>query len=169
MIYNDAYSTVAGSRHPACLGQSIAEVWPESKAFIEDVIQKCFNGQPVTFKSNHSAEVLDVLNQHVGELPNVIFMDINMPQMDGWACLQALKETAKYKDIPVIVYSTSSNPKDVKHAFELGAQCFCVKPDSYREMQRMLKLIADNLQGNFLDAVAEYKDKRPFHFFLPEQ
>lgn len=112
-------------------------------------------------------EVLDLLKKNP-ELPEIIFLDINMPQMDGWSCLQAIKETTIYKDIPVIIYSTSSHCKDINHAFELGALCFCVKPDNYPDMQRKLKVIAENLHGDLRRAINDYNKTATGQFFLPD-
>ncbi len=47
--------------------------------------------------------------------------------MNGWQCLEKLKNHATYKHIPVIMYSTSSNPKDITIAAKLGAVFFFIK------------------------------------------
>ncbi|MEJ0029199.1 MAG: response regulator [Bacteroidota bacterium] len=56
--------------------------------------------------------------------PDVIFIDINMPIMNGWECLEALKADSSYKDIPAVIYSTSSAKKDIDTAYRLGAPVF---------------------------------------------
>lgn len=84
-------------------------------------------------------QALDLLNEHLTVLPDCIFMDINMPIMGGNECLKKIKADAKLKDIPVLMYSTSSNLTDVKMCKELGAADFIVKPASFGGLVNVLK------------------------------
>ena len=61
-------------------------------------------------------------------LPDYIFMDINMPRMDGTKCLNELKSDAKLRGIPVIILTTSSYPKDLELTHKLGAIDYLIKP-----------------------------------------
>lgn len=83
--------------------------------------------------------------------PDIIFLDINMPEMNGWKCLQALKENDTHKDIPVIMYSTSSESNDIQRARTGGALCYYVKPESYRELIDMLSIVTRHVQDNRFD------------------
>jgi CheY-like chemotaxis protein len=74
--------------------------------------------------------------------PDIIFLDINMPLMNGWECLQKLKDTSNFKNIPTIMYSTSSAKKDVDKAYSLGAQLFVTKPDDFSELSKFLQVVA---------------------------
>jgi len=80
-------------------------------------------------------------------LPNIIFIDINMPVMDGWELLRELKGDTHYLDIPVVVYSTSSRAKDRATAMDLGATCFVTKPDSFKLMKGMLQAVVESLDN----------------------
>jgi CheY-like chemotaxis protein len=90
--------------------------------------------------------VFEFLQRMGKQLPDVIFMDINMPQMSGWECLTALKSNATTKEIPVLIYSTSSHAKDKQIATQLGATGFITKPSDYRTLRRILGTIATNLE-----------------------
>ena len=78
----------------------------------------------------HSAinghELLKKLNE-ITEKPDLIFLDLNMPIMNGWDCLKLLKENESTRDIPVIMISTSSHKKEMDVAMSLGAICYFVK------------------------------------------
>lgn len=74
--------------------------------------------------------------------PEFIFLDLNMPCVDGKECLIKLKSNPQSKDIPVIVYSTSSHKKEIEELYKLGAAKFITKPDS---MKVLINAISDIL------------------------
>src|SRR5580765_482767 len=82
-------------------------------------------------------EVFEILSNNELDKPQLIFLDINMPRMDGWQCLSQLKEKSEYRDIPVLIYSTSVHQRDANRAIELGALCFFAKPNSFSELKNI--------------------------------
>jgi CheY-like chemotaxis protein len=85
--------------------------------------------------------------------PQAIFLDINMPEMSGWQCLTSLQENLSTKDIPVIMYSTSSHHRDKQIASELGASGFITKPSDLKSLERILSTIAWHLDGDLKSAI----------------
>jgi CheY-like chemotaxis protein len=67
------------------------------------------------------------------ELPSVIVLDLNMPKLNGTQVLRKLKENKKFKDITVIIYSTSVNHIEKEQTLKLGAHSYVIKPSSYEE------------------------------------
>jgi CheY-like chemotaxis protein len=59
--------------------------------------------------------------------PDIIFLDLNMPRMNGFDFLRHIRQMDKWKELPVIVYSTSSNPRDMAKSWEAGATDYIVK------------------------------------------
>jgi CheY-like chemotaxis protein len=82
--------------------------------------------------------------------PDIIFLDLNMPLMNGWRCLEALKGIENTKDIPVIIYSTSDQQLEEKKAEEMGALCFLKKPASFKTLINILSVVSDHLRGGSL-------------------
>jgi CheY-like chemotaxis protein len=82
----------------------------------------------------------DILSQLKGQKiqPEIIFLDINMPDMNGWECLAALKSDPELRDIPVLMYSTSSATLDGHKAIRKGALGFLEKPPSYEQLKAFL-------------------------------
>ena len=78
-------------------------------------------------------EALNVLKEQT-ILPDYIFLDINMPMMDGKQCLKALKSIAEFEEIPVIMYSTSTDTDEIRQCYSLGAMDFLIKPHSYEKL-----------------------------------
>lgn len=87
------------------------------------------------------------------ETPDIIFLDINMPIMNGWQCLSMLKEQELYKSIPVIMYSTSSHPEHVEKALQSGALCFFTKPSNFKNLKLKLEIVAKHLHSNSLSSL----------------
>jgi CheY-like chemotaxis protein len=79
------------------------------------------------------------------ELPDVIFLDINMPRISGWECLDKIKSEESTRDIPVIMFSTSSHQKDIERACRCGAACLLTKPADYEELKESLVNIVSTL------------------------
>ena len=99
--------------------------------------------------------IWDKLENKDLQQPHIIFLDINMPGMNGWQCLAKLKNTETYKNIPVIIYSTTSNQREIEIAQDLGAACFITKPNDYKLLKQLLSIIAENLEGDFLKEIAK--------------
>lgn len=105
--------------------------------------------------ARNGEEALLYLKEHDRQLPDVIFMDINMPQMNGWKFLTSVKKNSSLSSIPIIMYSTSSHAIDIERAKELGAFGFCTKPDTMTDLKRILKYITERLkQGLNADLTA---------------
>ena len=60
--------------------------------------------------------------------PHYIFLDLNMPQMHGMRCLAEIKKITRLDHVPVVIYSTSSENKDIVESKRLGAAGFITKP-----------------------------------------
>lgn len=72
--------------------------------------------------------LLNILSKAGKDLPEIIFLDINMPKKNGFDCLREIRAGAGWKNIKVVMLSTSSNPENIELAYSLGADCYVVKP-----------------------------------------
>src|SRR5690606_37288921 len=84
-------------------------------------------------------EALQILNSDI-ELPQFIFLDINMPKIDGNVCLREIKNDKRLSSIPVIMYSTHTRTSDLEIYKKLNAG-FLVKQTSYNELVAALKKV----------------------------
>jgi CheY-like chemotaxis protein len=83
-------------------------------------------------------KLLDYLaHQHGNEIPCLILLDLNMPGKDGRETLKEIKTNKRYHHIPTIVFTTSSSFRDRIMAYELGANCFITKPDTFNKLVEM--------------------------------
>lgn len=88
--------------------------------------------------ANNGSEALDHL-QKVPPPPSLIFLDLNMPLMNGFECLAQLKKENGYKDIPVIIFTTSNNPADKARTISMGAHMFLTKPPDFNALKIKLQ------------------------------
>jgi CheY-like chemotaxis protein len=80
--------------------------------------------------------------EKLGSLPCLIILDINMPVMDGKVTLSRIKNSEKYRDIPAVMFSTSSSMTDKLYAENLGAD-FITKPVTYTDMESLVSQFAE--------------------------
>jgi CheY-like chemotaxis protein len=113
------------------------------------------DSQVTCYMAIDGQQALDLLSTLTNHLPHVIFLDINMPVMNGWHCLKSIKLEEKYKNIPVIMYSTSSHQREVDIAIDMGALCFCVKPEKFGTLKQILEAVSNNLGENLLQELKQ--------------
>lgn len=84
---------------------------------------------------------IKMLTEDLVVLPDYIFLDVNMPVMGGKECLGKIKSTTRLKSIPVFMYSTTRNDKEIKEYQHLGAEDFIVKPSEFQKLVTTIKSI----------------------------
>ena len=78
-------------------------------------------------------------------LPDIIYLDLNMPLMDGFECLFDIREIEGFSKIPVVIYSTSFHVKEVEKLREMGATLYLQKPSSFDHLKKLLKKSLDDV------------------------
>jgi CheY-like chemotaxis protein len=111
---------------------------------------------PVEFRHvDDGKAVFDFLSNGKNRRPDLIFLDLNMPQMSGWQCLAKLKNDIYFQSIPVIMYSTSSHPRDKEIAADLGAVGFITKPSDFRVLRKLLHHLHSNLHNDLRKTIRD--------------
>ena len=93
--------------------------------------------------SNNALEALRYLHDST-ETPDMLFLDLNMPLMNGFEFLLMLKSDLRFSPIHVIIFSTSDNPEDLERAKELGALQFITKTPDIQLLKKDLRNIFDS-------------------------
>lgn len=96
------------------------------------------------------------------DLPDLIFLDINMPRMNGFEFLVELKKDERLQYIPVIFYSTTRDESQIAKATRLGASGFITKTNHY---DSLCKILGHFLRNDGQDG--QHQDGRPLSFILP--
>lgn len=92
-------------------------------------------------RDGHSA--LKVLDQALlaGDLPSLVFLDLNLPGMDGFAVLRHIRGIDALRCLPVVTLTTSHEVSDVRRSYALGANSYIRKPIDYQEFVHMLDTV----------------------------
>ena len=96
--------------------------------------------------ATNGIEALRQLDQFPAR-PDFIFLDLNMPCKNGLECLKEIKKMQKLKNIPIVMYSTSSNRSDVENAYKEGANLYVKKPNTYAEMKKIAHKVTALVQA----------------------
>ena len=98
--------------------------------------------------ANNGKEALEKLRKLVS-LPEILFLDLNMPFMNGYECLSELKNETRLSRIPVVIFTTSNDPKDAEITHQLGAEVFLSKPNEFSQLRNKLeKILALDFKGD---------------------
>ena len=95
------------------------------------------------------SEIIDYLKKKPTdeELPDIIFMDINMPHINGLAALQLIRNELRMNSLPIAMYSTSSAEANIEESLSLGANIYITKPASFDKLKELLhKALNSNIQ-----------------------
>ena len=89
-----------------------------------------------TFKDG--VYLMEYLNTENTLLPNVLFLDLNMPRKSGLECLKEIKQNAKFNNVAIAIYSTSASEEDIENTFVMGANIYIKKPSDFKTLKKML-------------------------------
>ena len=114
---------------------------PDDALFFSQALSELEFSTNFRYVGNGTETVLELLKKD-GYLPDVIFLDINMPMTNGWECLRELRSFAEYRSVPIIMYSTADIENEGSAASGVGAAAFMKKPTSFDELKcRLSNLI----------------------------
>ena len=93
----------------------------------------------------NGVELIDFLNklnkEESSRLPAFILLDLNMPKKDGREVLIELKQNSVFKKIPIIIFSTTNNEQEMRRCYELGANSYITKPNSFESLIRTVAVL----------------------------
>ena len=119
----------------------------DDRNFFNDAINDLkINNKLTIFKNGK--DLMDYLEHPDTVLPDILFLDLNMPCKTGNECLKDIRSNPKFKDISIAIYSTSSADKDIEETFVGGANIYIKKPNDFSKLKKVLKEVV-NLNWQF--------------------
>ncbi len=109
----------------------------DDRFFFKDSLSKLPIPTKLTTVAN-GAELMNLLLTAKEDLPDVIFLDLNMPMKSGFECFSEIISYDKFKNLPVIIYSTSLDEPTVKRFYEKGALHYILKPGEYSKLKDVI-------------------------------
>ncbi len=97
------------------------------------------------YSSTSCKEALDQIFNEVIR-PDIIFLDLNMPVITGKECLAKIKNSEQFNHIPIVIYSTSSEPRHIAETKMLGAHDFLTKPSRLQDLEKMISVVFNSLK-----------------------
>src|ERR1035437_11098897 len=84
-------------------------------------------------------QLMQLLTDKTSKLPDVLFLDLNMPRKNGFECLSEIKGNEKLKQLPVIIFSTSFEEEVVNSLYKNGAQYYIQKPPVFAQFKKVIQ------------------------------
>jgi CheY-like chemotaxis protein len=122
----------------------LAEDDEDDQMFFRDALQEISSEIDLQINDN-GEELMSALTKECSLIPDIIFLDLNMPIKDGFTCLQEIRFNDKFKNCPVIILTTSNNPEHIELAYQFGANLFVSKPNNFYDLKITLNNI---INGN---------------------
>lgn len=84
-------------------------------------------------------ELMNYLQVEGNALPDVLFLDLNMPCKTGIECLSEIKKMDRLKEVAIVIYSTSSSTQDIEDTFVKGANVYLQKPNDFSKLKKAIQ------------------------------
>jgi CheY-like chemotaxis protein len=110
----------------------------DDQSFVKMAVQKYSDEIKINF-ANNGMLAIDFLNENPN--PNLIILDLNMPQKNGKEVLNYIKTNDTLKQIPVLIYTTTNSPEEINKVYRLGANSFLTKPRDFKDITSAISLI----------------------------
>ena len=96
------------------------------------------------FDVEEAANGLEAVEAALTTPYDLFFIDVNMPKMDGYTCVETLRRGERSQGVPIVMISTEDRPNDAARAFTAGANLYLVKPVSPDRLVRVAQMLTAN-------------------------
>lgn len=116
----------------------IAEDDADDRFLLQTAFEENGFSEPLHFVED-GVELMNFLkSEDTKSFPKFILLDLNMPKKDGREVLREIKENPKLATIPVVIFSTTNNEQEMKRCYQLGANSYITKPNSYDHLLQII-------------------------------
>jgi CheY-like chemotaxis protein len=111
---------------------------PDEHLLFQDALKELPNS-PRLMYARDGQQLMQLLNDEKVQLPAIIFLDLNMPRMTGFECLQEIRKSSKLTQIPVVIFSTTSQTQAIDKVYEQGANYYIRKPNTFAMLKEVIE------------------------------
>jgi CheY-like chemotaxis protein len=112
----------------------------EDRDIFQEALAQVHAAATLTFAEN-GMKLMDLLNVPPMPLPDVIFLDLNMPGKSGYDCISEIRADQSMNAYPVVIFTTSSMQQDIDHMYSLGANHFVSKPSTFDKLKEVIRKV----------------------------
>jgi CheY-like chemotaxis protein len=109
---------------------------PDDNLLYRDALEEIY--LPSLLTTVRDGEQLIGLLMEMQPLPDILFLDLNMPKKNGLDCLKSIRQIKLLRQLPVIIFSTSFEPIVVDQLYDNGARYYIRKPNDYSELKQVI-------------------------------
>ncbi|MFM9984271.1 MAG: response regulator [Flavobacteriales bacterium] len=137
---------------PEALQILLADDDTDDCSFFKDALESLSLATHLTIVHD-GEQLMHLLVAGTSKLPDVLFLDLNMPRKNGFECLEEIKRDKKFALLPIIVFSTSFDQDRVDLIYENGAHYFMRKPAEFLQLKNIIheglrRIVQDFSAGN---------------------
>ncbi|MDR1618382.1 MAG: response regulator, partial [Treponema sp.] len=110
------------------------------------IVQNMLNDEYEIITAKSGKEAIEYL--YGGLVPNLILLDILMPNMDGWEVFNRIRAISLLKNVPIVFLTSLSGKDEKKRGYEIGAAGYIMKPYNKPELMDRIKTAIDNVKKN---------------------
>jgi CheY-like chemotaxis protein len=103
--------------------------------FFRDILKDF--GDPMLYHANDGEHLLRMLASGVN--PDIIFLDINMPRLNGFQCLKEIRKMIRFNDVPIVIMSTYQDLSVIDSLYTAGANLYINKPNNFQELKNIVQ------------------------------
>ena len=113
----------------------------DDRMFFEDALKEVNIQTHLTLSSDGSELMSNLETVIKPPPPDVIFLDLNMPRKNGFQCLEEIRNTPKFKGVPIVIFSTTINEDAVNKTYQHGANHYICKPRSFELLVKVIETV----------------------------
>ena len=95
-------------------------------------------------------QLMAALSTLKGNLPDVLFLDLNMPRKNGFQCLHEIRRNENFSSMRAVIFSTSYEQKVIEQLFKIGADHYIKKPTEFNELRMLIERVLRIVQNPFV-------------------
>ena len=142
---------------PTAINILLADDDIDDRSFFKQALKEVSISNHLT-TVNDGEHLMKYLADNSEQLPNVLFLDLNMPRKNGFECIVEIRENEKLKDLSIVIFSTSY-PQDkvyelgmISNLFNLGARVYIRKPTDFNQLKQLidhsLRMVVEKVISN---------------------
>jgi CheY-like chemotaxis protein len=110
----------------------------DDRRFFENALKKLPTASRLTTVDDGD-ELMKYLEENKEALPDVLFLDINMPRKNGFECLEEIRKNENLKNLPIFIFSTSYAQEKINKVFKSGAHVYIRKPSNFLQLIQLIR------------------------------